>query len=28
MTKVILASICVVGCTTGMIIKLIGRSRK
>lgn len=28
MTKVILASICVVGCTAGMIIKLIGRERK
>ncbi len=28
MTRVILASICVVGCTTGMIIKLIGRSKK
>lgn len=28
MTKVILTSICVVGCTAGMIIKLIGRNRK
>ena len=27
-TRVILASICVVGCTAGMIIKLIGRSKK
>lgn len=28
MTKVIFASICVFGCTAGMIIKLIGRCRK
>lgn len=27
-TKVILASICVVGCTAGMIIKLIGQRKK
>lgn len=28
MTKVMLASICVVGCATGMIVKLIGRCKK
>jgi uncharacterized spore protein YtfJ len=28
LTKVILASICVIGCTAGMIIKLIGRNKK
>lgn len=27
-TRVIIASICVIGCTAGMIIKLIGRNKK